>query len=193
MEMQVEAVEELEGLELEVEKGWYVVHTYSGYENKVKTSIERRLKTMGLDDKIEEILIPTEEVEEKKGGKKKLITKKFFPGYILVKMVMADDTWYLVRHTPGVFGFISQGDKPVPLKEEDVRNILHQVDEGEARITAKAAFEPGESIKVVEGPFTNFVGEVQEVNLKQAKLKVAMNILGRSTPVELEFGQVEKL
>ncbi|MEW5766076.1 MAG: transcription termination/antitermination protein NusG [bacterium] len=181
------------GDNLRMEKSWYVVHTYSGYENKVKNNLERRLKTMGLADKIEDILIPTEEVEEKKGGKKRITTKKFFPGYILVKMVMTDDAWYIVRHTPGVFGFIGQQNKPVPLKEEDVKNILHQIDLGETRVGAKVAFEEGESIKVVEGPFTNFVGEVKEINLKQNKVKVMMNILGRLTPVELEFGQVEKL
>ncbi|MEW6097269.1 MAG: transcription termination/antitermination protein NusG [bacterium] len=174
-------------------KNWYVVHTYSGYENKVKTNLEQRLQSMGLANKISQIVIPTEEVTEVRGGKKTKVPKKLFPGYVLVEMEMSDETWYTVRHTPGVFGFVGDKNKPIPLDEAEVNEILQSPKPGVSRLKPALKFEKNEPIKVIQGPFTNFIGTVGEIDPKQGKLKVMMNILGRVTPVELEFHQVEKL
>lgn len=184
--------EEVEPKVQETQK-WYVIHTYSGYENKVKTSLEKRLRTMNLEDKISEILIPTEEVVETKGGKRRVLSKKFFPGYILIKMELTEDSWHVVRHTQGVFGFIGEGNKPIPLKDEDVQNMLYQIGTGEIRIKPSLEFEVGESVRVVNGPFVGFIGVVEEVNLKKGTVVVRLGILGRNTPVELEFAQVGRL
>lgn len=173
-------------------KNWYVIHTYSGYENKVKTNLEQRLQSMGLADRISQIVVPTEEVTEIRGGKKKKVSKKFFPGYVLIEMEMSDETWHIVRHTPGVFGFIGDKNKPTPLDEAEVKDIL-QVPTGVSRLKPSLKFEKNEPIRVIQGPFTNFIGTVGEIDPKQGKLKVMMNILGRITPVELEVYQVEKL
>lgn len=172
---------------------WYVIHTYSGYENKVKANLEKRLRVMGLDGKVSEILIPTEEVAEIKGGKRRILTKKFFPGYILIKMEMADDSWHVVRHTPGVFGFIGERNKPTPLKEEDVENILRQIGTGATKIRPAYEFVVGESVRVTEGPFATFIGVVEEIGLKKETVRIMLNILGRNTPVELGFTQIERL
>jgi transcriptional antiterminator NusG len=174
-------------------KNWYVVHTYSGYENKVKANLEQRLQGMGLGNRISQIVIPTEEVTEIRGGKKKKVPKKFFPGYVLVEMEMSDETWHVVRHTPGVFGFVGDKNKPIPLDEAEVKEILQGPTPGVSRLKPSLKFEKNEPIRVIQGPFTNFIGTVGEVDQKQGKLKVMMNILGRVTPVELEFYQVEKL
>lgn len=174
-------------------KNWYVIHTYSGYENKVKADLEQRLAVMGLGDRISQIIIPTEEVIEMRGGKKKKVQKKFFPGYVLVEMEMSDETWHLVRHTPGVLGFVGDKNKPIPLDEKEVKDILQYPTPGGSRLKPSLKFEKNEPIRVIQGPFTNFIGTVGDVDPKQGKLKVMMNILGRITPVELEFYQVEKL
>mgnify|MGYP001157632878 FL=1 len=171
-------------------RAWYVVHTYSGYENKVKTNLERRVESMGMQDKIFRVLVPTEEEIDFRDGKKKIVTRKIFPGYVLVEMIMADDSWYVVRNTPGVTGFVGSGNKPIPLDEAEVRAILHGMEEEEAR--PKVAFEVGDPVRVISGPFVNFTGVIDEVNLERGKLRVVVSMFGRETPVELEFNQVEK-
>lgn len=177
-----------------MEKRWYVVHTYSGYENKVKTNLEKRVESMGMGDKIFRVLVPMEEEIETKDGKKKSVMKKVFPGYVLVEMVMTDDSWYVVRNTPGVTGFVGSsgaGSKPTPLLEEEARAILKQMGMEEAR--PKVDFIIKESVKVIDGPFQNFIGYIDEINAEKQKLKVYVNMFGRETPVELDFTQVEKI
>jgi transcriptional antiterminator NusG len=173
-------------------KAWYVVHTYSGFEAKVKSSIEERAKTLGLQEKITQILVPTEEVVELRNGKKRTSTRKFFPGYILVEMDLDDDTWHLVKDTPKVTGFVGDKQKPSPITEEEVGLIRTQMDEGTAPAKREAAYQKGESVRIIDGPFVSFTGTVEEVNVDQGKLKVMVSIFGRATPVELDFLQVEK-
>jgi len=175
-----------------MEKKWYVIHTYSGYENKVKANLERRLKIMDLGSKILRVVVPTESITEIKGGKRKISSQRTLPGYVLVEMEMSDETWYAVRNTPGVFGFVGDKDKPVPLSEKDVENIFSQMKAGE-RTKSKVSFIKGESVRVIDGPFTNFIGVVDEINEKKEKLKVLVPILGRATPVELDFLQIERI
>ncbi len=170
-------------------KNWYVVHTYSGYEDKVKQSIEKKAEEKGLKDKITNILIPTERVIERRGSKKKESDKKFYPGYILVEMELDDETWHLVRSTPRVTGFVG-GTKPVPLSEEEVSVIVHQLQKGPARV--RTQYVTGDEVKIVDGPFSGFVGKVDEVDMDHGRLKVTVKIFGRETPVELNFSQVEK-
>ncbi|WP_188433179.1 transcription termination/antitermination protein NusG [Kroppenstedtia guangzhouensis] len=177
-----------------MEKNWYVVHTYSGYENKVKTNLEKRVHSMDMQDKIFRVLVPTEEEVEHKDGKKKTVQRKVFPGYVLVEMVMTDDSWYVVRNTPGVTGFVGSpggGAKPTPLMPEEVHTILNQMGMEEAR--PKVVFSVSESVKVKEGPFADFVGTIEEVDPHRRKLKVLVNMFGRETPVELDFNQVGKI
>lgn len=174
-------------------KRWYVVNTYSGYENKVKTNLENRIKSMNMADKIFSVLVPSEDVSETKaGGKKKISSKRFYPGYILVEMALDDDSWYVVRNTPKVTGFVGSGNNPTPLEAGEVDSILGQMKGTKERPTPKVQFEKGDVVKVMDGPFATFVGKVEEVNLERAKLKVMVTIFGRATPVELDFGQVEK-
>lgn len=171
-----------------------MVHTYSGYENKVKTNLEKRVHSMDMQDKIFRVLVPTEEAVEHKDGKKKIVQRKVFPGYVLVEMVMTDDSWYVVRNTPGVTGFVGSpggGAKPTPLMPEEVHAILNQMGMEEAR--PKVAFSVSESVKVLEGPFADFVGKIEEVDPHRQKLKVLVNMFGRETPVELDFNQVGKI
>ncbi len=171
---------------------WYVVHTYSGFEGKVKEHIIKRAETLGLQDKISEIVIPTEEVVELRGGKKRKSSRKFFPGYILINMEMNDETWHIVNSTPKVTGFLGGGNKPSPLKEDEMKEVLHQIDTGTVRAAAKSTFEKGEVVRIVDGPFVNFNGVVDDINPDQGRLRVMVSIFGRATPVELEFLQVEK-
>lgn len=171
-------------------KNWYVVHTYSGFEEKVKASIEEKIKLKGLEDKITQILIPTEKVIELKGKKKKEMDRKFYPGYILVEMELDDETWHLIKNTLRVTGFVG-GAKPVPLPEEEVQVILQQLEKGPAPVV-KSQFEKGESVRITDGPFTNFVGYVDEVDMDHGRLRVMVSIFGRQTPVELAFSQAEK-
>ncbi|MDI6729369.1 MAG: transcription termination/antitermination protein NusG [Thermodesulfovibrionales bacterium] len=171
-------------------KNWYVVHTYSGFEEKVKASIEERIKLKGLEDKITRILIPTEKVIELKGKKKKEMDKKFYPGYILVEMDLDDETWHLIKNTLRVTGFVG-GAKPVPLPQEEIDVILQQLERGPAPVV-KSRFEKGESVRITDGPFTNFVGYVDEVDMDHGRLRVMVSIFGRQTPVELAFSQAEK-
>ena len=172
---------------------WYVVHTQTGAETKAKANLETRAQMANLTEQIRSVLIPTEKVSEVKGGKKKISERKFFPGYILVEMELNDDTWYLVKNTPGVSGFVGSGKKAVPLNDHDVNEILKQQEEKTSKPKPKVEFELGESIRVKEGAFANFNGTVDEVNPNKGKLRVMVSIFGRSTPVELEYWQVEKI
>jgi transcriptional antiterminator NusG len=177
-----------------MEKNWYVVHTYSGYENKVKANLEKRVESMDMADKIFRVLVPVEEVTETKDGKTKTVTRKIFPGYVIAEIIMTDDSWYVVRNTPGVTGFVGSagaGSKPTALLPEEVESILRQMGVVEPRVGIE--FEIKESVKVIEGPFANFVGTIEEILAEKGKLKVHVNMFGRETPVELEFSQVEKL
>ena len=172
---------------------WYVVHAYSNYEHKVKASLLERIKRYGLEDKFGEILVPTEEVVEMREGQKRRSERKFFPGYVLVQMEMDDETWHLVKEVPKVLGFIGgSSDRPAPISEKEANSILNRVQEGVDRPRPKVLFEPGEVVRVTDGPFNDFNGVVEHVNYEKSKVRVAVQILGRSTPVELDFGQVEK-
>lgn len=172
---------------------WYIVHAYSNFEHKVKASLEERIELMGLEDKFGDILVPTEEVVEMKEGQKRRSERKFFPGYVLVQMEMDDDTWHLVKEVPKVLGFIGgSSDKPAPITEAEANKILDRVQEGVDKPRPKVLFESGEVVRVIDGPFNDFSGVVEQVNYEKSRLQVAVQILGRSTPVELDFGQVEK-
>jgi transcription termination/antitermination protein NusG len=172
---------------------WYVVHAYSNFEKKVKTSLEERIKLNGLEDKFGKILVPTEEIVEMKEGKKRSSERKFFPGYVLVQMEMDSDTWHLVKQVPKVLGFIGgTSDKPAPITEAEADAILNRVEEGVDKPRPKVLFEVGEVVRVNDGPFNDFNGVVEEVNYEKSKMLVSVQIFGRSTPVELAFGQVEK-
>jgi len=175
-----------------MEKKWYVIHTYSGYENKVKASLEERIKSSGNENYFSEIVIPTENVVEMVRGEKRTTSRKFFPGYVLVNMVMNNETWHIVRSTPKVTGFIGGGKKPTSIPDEQVKEILHQISEGKLRPKPKVSFEKGDSVRIIDGPFTNFNGLVEEVKPEKGRLKVLVSIFGRSTPIELEFLQVKK-
>lgn len=176
-----------------MEKRWYVIHTYSGHENKAKTILEREIKIQGLENKITSVIIPTEEVVEMKDGKKTTSAKKFLPSYILVEMVLTKETWHLVRNTPGVTSFVSAGDNPQPLRPEEVERIMVQMDRSRARATSEIPFKVGDAVKVIDGPFTDFSGVVNEIIPERGKLKVMVSIFGRSTPVELNFLQVKSM
>ena len=172
---------------------WYIVHAYSNFEHKVKSSLEERIALMGLQDKFGEILVPTEEVVEMREGQRRKSERKFFPGYVLVQMEMDDETWHLVKEVPKVLGFIGgTPEKPAPITEKEAMSILRRVEEGVDKPKPKVLFEPGEVVRVIDGPFNDFNGVVEEVNYEKSRLRVAVLIFGRSTPVELEFGQVEK-
>jgi transcriptional antiterminator NusG len=175
---------------------WFVVHTQSGYEKKVKQNLEARISSMNMEERIYEVVIPMEDVWEIKNGQKKKVEKKMFPGYLLVRCHLDDDSWFVVRNTPGVTGFVGQGAKPSPLARRDVENFLTVQPEGEEapkRSRPRLEFESGETVRVKEGPFADFSGEIVEINEDQLKVKVLVDIFGRETPVELEFGQVAKL
>jgi len=171
---------------------WYVIHAYSGFEKKVAEAVREQARQQGLDNLFDEILVPTEEVVEMKRGQKVSSERKFFPGYVLAKMAMTDQTWHLVKNTPKVTGFLGARGKPSPISEREANQILDQVREGVETPKPSITFEVGEQVRVVDGPFTSFTGAVEEVDTERARLKVAVSIFGRSTPVELEFSQVEK-
>lgn len=172
---------------------WYVIHTYSGYENKVKTNLEHRIESMGMEDKIFQVLIPKETVTDiKEGGRRVTSEKKVFPGYILVQMELDDDSWYVVRNTPGVTGFVGSQGKPVPLRREELNRIVKRTEVG-AKPKTSTDFSEGMAVKVTSGPLAEFDGVISEVNLDQAKVRVLVSIFGRETPVELGFDQVAKL
>ncbi|MGH9155630.1 MAG: transcription termination/antitermination protein NusG [Acidimicrobiales bacterium] len=175
---------------------WFVVHTYAGYENKVKSNLQSRISSMNMEERIYDVEIPVEDVIEFKGGKKVVVQKKVFPGYLLVRCELDDDSWYVVRNTPGVTGFVGHGAKPVPLSRRDVETFLGVKADGAEvvkRTRPRLEYEVGESVRVREGPFADFSGQIAEINEDQLKLKVLVNIFGRETPVSLEFSQVAKL
>ncbi|OEH93174.1 transcription termination/antitermination protein NusG [Bacillus solimangrovi] len=177
-----------------MEKNWYVVHTYSGYENKVKTNLEKRVETMGMQDKIFRVIVPEDEETEIKNGKKKVVKKKVFPGYVLAELVMTDDSWYVVRNTPGVTGFVGSagsGSKPTALQPDEVETILKRM--GMDKKVVDIDFELKETVKVTEGPFADFTGTIEEMDEDKQKVKVHVSMFGRETPVELDFTQIEKI
>jgi transcriptional antiterminator NusG len=172
---------------------WYIIHSYSGFERKVKESLESRIQAFGLQDRIGKVLIPTESVTEVRGGKKYTSERMFYPGYVLVEMDMDDHVWHVVKSTPRVTGFVGTGQQPTPLSEEEVQHIVYRVGESRDKPKLKVKFEKNESVRITEGPFASFTGIVDEVNEDRETLKVMVTIFGRSTPVELEFNQVEKV
>jgi transcription termination/antitermination protein NusG len=171
-------------------RSWYVVHCYSGYENKVRHNLEQRIETMGMKDKIFDVVVPTEEEIEVKEGKRRTVERRVFPGYILVNMIMSEESWYVVRNTPGVTGFVGMGNTPTPLRPEEVSQIIKRMEAEAPRI--KVTFKPGERVRIVDGPFNDFRGTVSEIDMEKAKVRVMVNFFGRETPVELDFLQVEK-
>ncbi|MGM0366580.1 MAG: transcription termination/antitermination protein NusG [Actinomycetota bacterium] len=170
---------------------WYVINSYAGYENKIKANLEHRIDSMNMHDRIFDIYIPQEDIMEIHGGKKKVSTKRVFPGYLLVKMLLDDDSWYVVRNTPGVTGFVGTENKPVPLSDTEVKKLMKR--EVSEKPKPKTDFEVSQPVKVTSGPFSNFDGTISEINLDQGKLKVLVSIFGRQTPVELDFDQVSKI
>ena len=176
-----------------MEKQWFVVQAYSGFEKQVARSLAEHIKNAGMDEKFGEILVPTEEVVEMRGGQKRTTQRKFFPGYVLVKMVMDEESWHLVKDIPKVSGFIGgTGNKPIPITEKEAQAILQQVQEGAEKPKPKFTFQAGEEVRVIDGPFADFNGMVEDVNFEKNKLRVSVSIFGRMTPVELDFSQVEK-
>jgi transcriptional antiterminator NusG len=171
-------------------RAWYVVHCYSGYENKVRHNLEQRIETMGMKDKIFDIVVPTEEEIEVKEGKRRTVERRVFPGYILVNMILSEESWYVVRNTPGVTGFVGMGNQPTPLRPEEVTQIIKRMEAEAPRI--KVTFKPGERVRIIDGPFNDFRGTVAEIDMERAKVRVMVNFFGRETPVELDFLQVEK-
>ena len=172
---------------------WYVVHTYSGHENKVKASLEERLRASGFHDRVGQILVPAEDVVEVRGGKRRVSSRKFFPGYLLIELEMGDDIWYVIKDTPKVTGFLGGAKEPTPLSEDEVVQIQEHMRGETTQPKPKVQFELGENVRVIDGPFTNFAGVINEVQPERGKLKVMVSIFGRSTPVELEFLQVERV
>ena len=172
------------------ERHWYVVHCYSGQENKVRHSIEQRIETMGMQDKIFDVVVPTEEEIEVREGKRRTIERRVFPGYILVQMVMDEDSWYVVRNTPGVTGFVGMGNDPTPLRPEEVAQIMRRMEAEAPKI--KVTFRTGQKVRIIDGPFNDFIGTVGDIDMEKAKVRVLVSFFGRETPVELDFLQVEK-
>ena len=177
----------------EMVKNWYIIHTYSGFERKVKESLESRVKAFGLEERIGQIMIPTEQVVEVRKGQKITSSRLFYPGYVLVEMEMDDQLWHVVKSTPRVTGFVGSGQTPTPLSDEEVNAIVHRATTASEKVTPRLSFERNETVKIVDGPFNNFTGVVDDINLDRNTLKVMVTIFGRSTPVELDFLQVEKL
>ncbi len=173
------------------DRAWFVIHSYSGYENKVKQNLEHRIKSMGMEDTIFQVVVPTEEEIELKDGQRRTVERRIFPGYVLVEMVLTDESWYVVRNTPGVTGFVSSGDKPAPLKPEEVEKIVKRMEAESPRL--KVSFDKGQKVRITSGPFMDFTGNVDDVDEERGKLHVLVSFFGRETPVELDFLQVEKV
>lgn len=174
-----------------MEASWYVVHTYAGYENKVKANLEKRIETMDMEDKIFRVIVPLEEQIEMKDGERKVSMKRIFPSYVIVEMILTDESWYLVRNTSGVTGFVGTGGKPVPLMESEIQKILRKM--GESTFKGQIDYELGQSVRVTDGPFENFVGSVEEIDAERGKLRVMISMFGRETPVELDHDQLEEV
>jgi transcriptional antiterminator NusG len=172
-------------------KPWFVIHTYSGYEERVKKNLEQRIRFMDSEGAIAQVVIPTEDEIEVRGGQKRTVSRKILPGYVLIQMELSDQSWQIVRNTPAVTGFVGSGDKPVPLKEEEVNQILKQMEAEAPKL--KIGFREGQSVRVTEGPFVDFIGAVDSINSEKGKVRVLLSLFGRETPVELDFLQVEKL
>jgi transcription termination/antitermination protein NusG len=175
------------------ERAWYAIHTYSGYENKVKSHLEARIASMDMRNKIFRVIVPMEEEVEIKQGQRRTVQRKVFPGYVLVEMVMSDEAWYVVRNTPGVTSFVGSGNRPVPLQEYEIKSILKQVTKETDKPKAKISFAKGQSVRVIDGPFTEFIGTVSDINMDRNKVTVLVSFFGRETPVVLDFLQVEKI
>jgi transcriptional antiterminator NusG len=171
-------------------RAWYVVHCYSGYENKVRHNLEQRIETMGMKDKIFDVVVPTEEEIEVKDGKRRTVERRVFPGYILVQMILSEDSWYVVRNTPGVTGFVGMGNEPTPLRPEEVASIVRRMEAEAPRV--KVTYKAGQKVRITDGPFNDFIGTVAEIDMERAKVRVMVSFFGRETPVELDFLQVEK-
>jgi transcriptional antiterminator NusG len=169
---------------------WYVVHCYSGYENRVRHNLEQRIETMGMKDKIFDVVVPTEEEIEVREGKRRTLERRVFPGYILVQMIMTEESWYVVRNTPGVTGFVGMGNEPTPLRPEEVASIIRRMEAEAPRV--KVTYKIGQRVRIIDGPFNDFIGTVDEINMERAKVRVMVSFFGRETPVELDFLQVEK-
>jgi transcription termination/antitermination protein NusG len=180
----------IEPPELDDERAWYVIHCYSGHENKVKHNLEQRIESLEMQDKIFQVVVPTEDELEVRYGKRQTVERRIFPGYILVQMIMTDDSWYAVRDTPGVTGFVGMGDEPVPLRPEEVQAIMERMEAEAPKI--KVTFKPGQKVRIIDGPFEEFIGVVDEIDMERAKVRVMVSFFGRETPVELDFLQVEK-
>ena len=172
-------------------RAWFVIHCYSGYENKVRYSIEQRIETMGMQDKIFDVVVPTEEEIEIKDGKRRTVERRVFPGYILVQLIMDEDSWYVVRNTPGVTGFVGMGNEPTPLRSDEVAKIMNRMEAEAPKV--KFNFQPGEKVRIRSGPFSDFIGTVDEIDVERAKVKVLVSFFGRETPVELDFLHVENV
>ena len=168
---------------------WYVIHSYSGYENKVKKNLESRMESMGMQDFIFEVVVPTEEVVELRDGRRRTVEQRIFPGYILVDMILNDESWFVVRNTPGVTGFVGSGNQPTPLRQEEADTILRRMEEDAPKV--KVSFRIGDAVRIVDGPFTDFLGTVDDLNLEKGKVRLLVSFFGRETPVELDFLQVE--
>ncbi|MBO0779238.1 MAG: transcription termination/antitermination protein NusG [Ktedonobacteraceae bacterium] len=175
------------------ERAWYAIHTYSGYENKVRSHLEARIASMNMRDKIFRVIVPMEEEVEIKQGQRRTVQRKVFPGYVLVEMIMSDEAWYVVRNTPGVTSFVGSGTRPVPLQDYEIRSILKQVTKETEKPKAKVSFSKGQSVRVVDGPFEEFIGTVSDINMDRNKVTVLVSFFGRETPVDLDFLQVEKI
>lgn len=175
------------------ERAWYAIHTYSGYENKVRSHLEARIASMDMRGKIFRVIVPMEEEVEIKQGQRRTVQRKVFPGYVLVEMIMSDEAWYVVRNTPGVTSFVGSGNKPIPLQEHEVKSILKQVTKETEKPKAKISFSKGQSVRVVDGPFADFIGTVSDLNMDRNKVTVLVSFFGRETPVVLDFLQVEKI
>lgn len=183
VEVEEEAEERQEG------RHWYVIHSYSGYENKVKKNLESRIESMGMQDYIFDVVVPAEDVVELKDGRRRTVEQRIFPGYILVDMIMTDESWFVVRNTPGVTGFVGLGTEPTPLREEEVKNIFQRIEEEAPKV--QVSFRIGDSVRIIDGPFTDFLGTVDDLNLEKGKVRLLVSFFGRETPVELDFLQVE--
>jgi transcription termination/antitermination protein NusG len=172
------------------DRHWYVVHCYSGYENKVRHNLEQRIDTMGMKDKIFDVVVPTEEEIEVREGRRRTVERRVFPGYILVQMILTEDSWYVVRNTPGVTGFVGMGNEPTPLRPEEVAQIVKRMEAEAPRV--KVTYKAGQKVRIIDGPFNDFIGTVDEIDMERAKVRVMVSFFGRETPVELDFLQVEK-